>query len=132
MLDFNYGRFKHSLLPCLIAMCADCDANTFQLGKLGKLITVIAKYLENSVRAGEILASHTSQQQQQQQQLNSTSAGGPPVSAASTAAPVEPPLPAAAAAAVLGRAEEAQHVRRLSNIIPKELWHVNLVTLSRN
>lgn len=95
-------RFKHTLLPCLVAMCADCDSNTYQLARLDRLGAAV-KYLEFSVRA---LDAYT---QQQQRKANAAESAVP--------APCT---------------EEALHVRRLSNIIPVELWQVTLVTLSRN
>lgn len=90
------------MLPCLIALCLDCDANTAQLQRLDKLPALL-KYLDHSVRTREVYA--------QQQTRKKEKAGDAPDAAAAT--------------------EEAQHVLRLSRLIPADLWPIALVTLSQ-
>lgn len=84
-------------------MCSDCDSNIHQLTRLDKL-SVTTKYLEHSVRSYEVYG------QQQLKKLGAVDT----------------------AAQLCALSEEAQHVHRLSNIIPVELWNVTLVTLSRS
>lgn len=96
-------RFKHSVLPCLVTLCLDCDFNVVQLFRLGKLQTVL-KYLDYSVKTHEIYL------QQQARKKGSTVVGG------NTAT----------------LTEEAAHVHRLSRLIPTDLWSIAVVTLSHH
>lgn len=95
---FKDKRFKHNVLPCLIALCLDCDANTAQIQRLGTL-PLLLKYLNYSVKAREAYV---------QQQARRKASEAP-----------------------VGATEEAQHVRRLSHLIPADLWSIALVTLSQ-
>lgn len=94
------------MLPCLIALCLDCDANTAQLSRLDKL-PLLLRYLDHSVRAREVFTQSQARKKEKA---------------------VPDGLDVAAAAA---QTEEAQLVLRLSRLIPADLWSIALVTLSQ-
>lgn len=98
------------MLPCLVALSLDCDANIAQLQKLGRLPALL-HYLDYSVRAREVYV----QQQARKRVAEPTTNTNTSCSSVNMGIVTE----------------EAQHVHRLSHLIPADLWAIALVTLSQ-
>jgi hypothetical protein len=127
------------VVPCLIALSMDCDANINTLQRLGKL-TVVLKYLDYSLKARDryLKLSQPQLGQELKQAIESETTGcDPAVTSTTTTIATATATASAAELTVRSHTGEAlrvdlQHVQTFSRMFPMDLWSIAAVTFSHN